>query len=108
MERSPFSGLLVLFLLKCVEVWRNYYKLNAILVRKFNVINLHEIDKELTKEGLITMRIENSLTYYEITNSGIEYVNQNYDKLISKLYEEYPNEKEFIDILISKVPDDNN
>ncbi len=75
------------------------YSLIRLLTRRFKIYNFNEIINEAISEKIV-MEIKTSIIeYYQITDDGIKKVKNNYDAIINYLHTNFPEQKEYIDVL---------
>ncbi len=92
--------ILLLVVQRCVAL-RDSYSLNKILAWRFKIIYLSKIRESLVSKNYVTTTLVKAVHHYSITDIGIDYLNKNYDTLIKTLLAKYPEQKEFIDAVVS-------
>jgi predicted transcriptional regulator len=103
MNDFNINKLIALFLIEKYENFRSFYRLQKPLSRKFNVFPVGELLRELAAESKITTRVIDGMSYYEITEEGVRYLNHYTNEMFDALDESFPHEKEFIDALKSRA-----
>lgn len=97
MNQSDFRKLLTLLIINNVPKFRNSFDLGKVLSWKFGIIELVEVTQSLVNDKLVVSTLNKGINHYEITNEGLSYLKENYNRLHSDLKEKYPTESEFID-----------
>lgn len=93
---------IVLLIIKGIPSYSNSYDLIRILERKFNFFDPRNIIKEAVFLNLIEENITSN-SIYKITKLGNIVYKKNIEDYGNKLLEIYPEERQFIELMISST-----
>ena len=93
---------IVLLIIKSIPNYSNSYDLIRILERKFKFFDPRNFIKEAVFSNLIEEDISSN-SIYKITKLGDKVYQQNIEEYSYKLLETYPEEHQFIELMISST-----
>lgn len=99
MENFRLDIFIILVLLTKNDNFKNSYSLTRVLHWKFGILNDLAVKEEMIKAELITKDDTDAINVYDITSMGRRYLANNFEKGKSSVYNDFPNEREFLDAL---------
>jgi len=94
------DGFIALILLKN-DYFQDSYSLTKALSWKFSIITVSQVTEKLQNAGLIKSIINNGISRYELTESGLEYIQTNTGEIKQLLLQKYKNEQPFIESIFN-------
>jgi len=99
MTTLDLNSIIALVLIK-KENFRDSYSLTKVLAWKFGIITVSDIIIELEDSALISRVINNGISKYNLTSTGLEYVEANKGEITFLLLKKFKDEQGFIESLL--------
>lgn len=99
MATLDLDSIIALVLLK-KEMFRDSYSLTKALAWKFGIISVSDIIIKLEGSELISRTINNGISKYDLTYTGLVYIEDHKGEIKHLLLQKYKDEQRFIESLL--------
>lgn len=101
MKEEKYYSLVVLLLISKGPPLNDSYKIIRVLEWRFKFLNNLELFDFIRTSGYVKFELKNGVYFYELTNSGKEYLSLNKKDAKVFFLNKYPESEEFINDLFS-------